>query len=320
MRLLFVTSNRLGDAVLSTGLLAYLIKAHPGVRVTVAAGPVALPLFQAVPGLEALLPLSKQPWKLHWFDLWRRTVGTRWDIVIDLRRSMIPWTVWRSKAHVLPRDDKRIHRVSLIASTLGLESDPPPPRVWLKPAHAELARPLIPEDGALAIGPTANWTGKMWPADRFVDLANRLTGPDGALAGRRVAVFGAGEEYALAKPVLDGLGQERGIDLMGQTDLLTAAACLQRCALFVGNDSGLMHLAAAAGTPTLGLFGPSWPELYAPWGQHTAVARTDQTFAELAAQPGYDPRTTGSLMAGLPVGRAVAAADNLLRRVKGQAA
>jgi len=316
MRLLFVTSNRLGDAVLSTGLLAHLIESHPGVRVTVAAGPIALPLFQAVPGLEDLIALPKRPWKLHWLELWQRTVGKRWDLVVDLRRSMIPWTVRRARAYVLPRDDKRLHRVVMIASILGLERTPPPPRVWLAPAHEELARDLVPQDGTLAIGPTANWAGKIWPAERFAELAERLTRPGAVLAGRPIAVFGAGNERMLAEPVLERLQGRPVLDLVGQTDLLTAAACLRRCALYVGSDSGLMHLAAAAGTPTLGLFGPSWPELYAPWGTCTAVARTDETFAELAARPGYDPRTTGSLMGGLPVERAEAAAVDLLQRLE----
>jgi ADP-heptose:LPS heptosyltransferase len=54
--------------------------------------------------------------------------------------------------------------------------------------------------------------------------------------------------------------------------LSQAAACLARCTIFIGNDSGLMHLAAAAGAPTLGLFGPSQASEYAPAGRRTAIA------------------------------------------------
>ena len=62
------------------------------------------------------------------------------------------------------------------------------------------------------------------------------------------------------------------MDLVGRLTLPEAAAVLARCALFVGNDSGLMHLSAATGTPTLGLFGPSRVEEYAPAGRRTATA------------------------------------------------
>src|SRR5205085_1011995 len=83
----------------------------------------------------------------------------------------------------------------------------------------------------------------------------------------------------------------RLLGLVGRTDLLTAAAILRRSALFIGNDTGLMHLAAASGTPTLGLFGPSPVERYAPWGRYTGVAVTTPSGAALFP-PGFDHRTT----------------------------
>jgi ADP-heptose:LPS heptosyltransferase len=63
------------------------------------------------------------------------------------------------------------------------------------------------------------------------------------------------------------VARNRFIDLAGRVDLLTAFACLKHARLFIGNDSGTMHLAAAAGVPTIGLFGPSDERLYAPWGR-----------------------------------------------------
>ena len=60
-----------------------------------------------------------------------------------------------------------------------------------------------------------------------------------------------------------------------------AAAAIARCSFYIGNDSGLMHAAAAAGVPTVGLFGPSWPYLYKPWGPHTGYASTPENFDQL---------------------------------------
>ena len=81
----------------------------------------------------------------------------------------------------------------------------------------------------------------------------------------------AAHERPQAAPLLAAMPAGPRIDLVGRTDLLTAAAVLRRCTLFIGNDTGLMHIAAASGTPTLGLFGPSPVEQYAPWGRCTAV-------------------------------------------------
>jgi ADP-heptose:LPS heptosyltransferase len=106
-------------------------------------------------------------------------------------------------------------------------------------------------------------------------------------------------ERAAAAPVLAALGG--AIDLVGALSVPEAAACLARCMLFVGNDSGLMHLAAAAGTPTLGLFGPTPAAEYAPAGRCTAVALAE-------GPPGNAP------MAHLPVRVALLAALDLLER------
>ncbi len=315
MKLLFVTSNRIGDAVLSTGILGHLIDRHPGLRVTVACGPDSAALFEEVPGLERLIPLSKMTWKRHWLGLWRACVGTYWDLVVDIRRSIIGWSVLHRRTLVVPRDNRNLHRVRLLGATLGLGDDPPAPRVWTGAAHRARAAELIPRPGALALGPTANWPGKVWPADRFVALARDLTGPGGVLEGRQVAVLAAPHEAAGVRPVIEGMGNAGTINLAGKTDLLDAAACLERCALYVGNDSGLMHLAAAAGTPTLGLFGPSRNELYAPWGDATAVVRTDESYETLMGGIGETEAVKDSLMCGLSVARAAEAATALVRPI-----
>ncbi|HJU20075.1 MAG TPA: glycosyltransferase family 9 protein, partial [Stellaceae bacterium] len=146
-----------------------------------------------------------------------------------------------------------------------------------------------------------------------------LTAADGILPGAPVAVLAAAHEQAQAEPLLASLPAPRRIDLVGRVDLLTAAAVLARTALFVGNDTGLMHMAAACGTPTLGLFGPSPVGRYAPWGSHTATACTIDPPEKLFG-PGFDHRTTDTLMDGLSVDAAEAAARRLWHRVASAAA
>jgi ADP-heptose:LPS heptosyltransferase len=145
----------------------------------------------------------------------------------------------------------------------------PLPVVWTAPADDTKAAQLMGQGPIIALGPTANWDGKIWPPERFVALFHALTV---LLPGARAAIFaGPGaEEQARAAPVLAALPD--AINLVGQLTLPEAAACLRRCAIFIGNDSGLMHIAAAAATPTLGLFGRSRAAEYAPAGLRTAVA------------------------------------------------
>jgi ADP-heptose:LPS heptosyltransferase len=322
MQLLFVTATRIGDAVLSTGLLAHLLDRHPGAAVAIAAGPAAAPLFEAVPGLERLIVLTKRRWSMHWFDLYAAVASRRWDIVVDLRGSALAYLLRVGKRHVMAKGNPKEHRVRQLARLFDL--DPPPaPTVWTGPRHEAAAAALVPPTGGpfLAIGPAANWRGKQWRGERFAELALRLTAPGtGLLPGARVAVMAAAHERPQAEPLLAALPPERRLDLVGRADLLTAAAVLRRAALFVGNDTGLMHIAAASGAPTLGLFGPSPPAQYAPWGPRTAVAATPISYEALVGAPDFDHRTTDTLMDSLTVDAAEAAAVALYRSVDGEAA
>jgi ADP-heptose:LPS heptosyltransferase len=316
MRILFITSTRIGDAVLSSGLLAHLIARHPGARITVACGQAPAPLFEAVPGLERVIVLKKAPLGGHWLKLWAVTLPFPWHTVVDLRRTALAWLVLVLRRYRLGREVPGMHKVKQYARLLGLEADPPAPQVWTNATAKALAETLIPDGPpVLALGPTANWPGKQWRQDRFTELARQLTGSAGPLAGARLAVFSGPSERDRALPVLEAVPEARRIDLAGTIDLPTVHACLARTALYVGNDSGLMHLAAAAGAPTLGLFGPSRDEHYAPWGDKAAVVRTPQSYGELIGGSDYDHRTTGTLMDGLSVEAAAEAAGALLKRV-----
>jgi len=320
MHVLFVTSNRIGDAVLSSGLLAWLIESRPEARFWVAAGPAPAPLFRAAPRVERTIAFGKRPLGGHWLDLWRAVAGRRWDLVVDLRGSALAWTLAARERRVLRPSTGVLHRVRHLAALFDL-AEPPPPRLWSAAVELRRAEELLPAGGPiLALGPTANWGGKQWPADRFAELAQRLTGAGGALADARIAVFGAGGERAAAKPLLDALHPARRIDLVGAVDLPTAHACLARADLYVGADSGLMHIAAAAGAPTLGLFGPSREELYAPWGPRAASVRTDLDFEAIVNDPAYDYRRGESWMGSLSVDKVEAAVEALMSRVRSEAA
>ena len=249
MRILFITANRVGDAVLTTGLLDHLIRQHPGCRITVACGPVAEGVFTRMPNLERLIVFAKQPWSAHWLGLWRQVAFTRWDLVVDLRGSAISYLVPTRRRAIMRRLDGRKHEQ--FAAVLGV-SPAPLPVVWTGPADHARAAALLPAGRVIVgLGPTANWAGKAWPAERFAALFHALAA--GKLPGAVPLILaGPGpEERALAAPLAALL--PGAIDTTGQLSLPEAAACLQRCAVYIGNDSGLMHLAAAAGTPTVGL-------------------------------------------------------------------
>ncbi|MBC06411.1 glycosyltransferase family 9 protein [Thalassospira sp.] len=317
MRLLFITSNRLGDAVLSTSVLRHYVETYPGIRVTVACGPVAAPIFEGVPNLERIIKMPKQKRGGHWWKLWKSVVLNWWEIIVDLRGSATAYVLPGRKRVVLPGNDDDLHRVEQLGKLIGVEPAPLP-MIWTCPEDEARAEQLIPDDGKalLAVGPSANWGGKTWPADRFVDLIARIRANDGLLPNAHLLVVGAPSERDAAKPVIDSLKAEDRTVIFGDEHLLTVQACLERSDLYVGNDSGLMHMAAAAGIPTLGLFGPTREDNYGPCGPITAHVRTDKSFEEIW-KAGEIWRSHESQMDSLPVEKVFDAARALLARKNG---
>ncbi|MGE5476280.1 MAG: glycosyltransferase family 9 protein [Bacteroidales bacterium] len=312
MNILFITATRIGDAVLSTGLLGYLHDRYPKARITVACGPAPAPLFVALPGVVRVIPMVKQRRAGHWLRLWRQTVTTPWSLVVDLRGSAMGWVVPALRRRVIRSDWSPQHRVAHLARLFGLEATPPQPRLKAGAEAMERAAQLVPAGmPVLAVGPSANWGGKQWPAERFAAAAHALTAPGGMLAGAPIAVFGAPNEREAIEAFTAAFPADRIIDLAGSVDLPTAYACLERCAFYLGNDSGLMHMAAAAGIPTLGLFGPSSEILYGPVGRWCRSLRGPRSFEDICHAPDFDHRSHRSLMEDLEVEAVVAAATDL---------
>jgi heptosyltransferase-3 len=279
MKILFVTSNRLGDAVLSTGLLDHLIHRHPDARITVVCGPVAEGVFARMPNRTRTIVLRKQKWGLHWLPLWARTVTCLWDLVVDIRGSALSWLIPTRRRAVFRRIAGP--KIAQLAAILDL-TPPPLPVAWIDQLDQDYTEQLLATDRPIIVlAPTANWQPKVWPAERFAETFLRLaqSAVPGALP---VVLAGPGpDELAMAKPLLAALPDSRAF--VGTLSLPEAACVLQRASLFIGNDSGLMHLAAAAGAPTIGLFGPTDAATYGPAG-HAATAVIAETMLAITVR------------------------------------
>ena len=310
--ILFITATRIGDAVLSSGLIKRLHDEIPNARFTIVAGPDAAPLFAHVPNLDRVIEMAKQRSGGHWLTLWRQVRHTRWGLVVDLRGSRISRFLTTRRRAIHTKGGPPIHKVLEAARTLKIEDDPAPPYIFTSPGVEAYAEELTAGQGPiLAMAPAANWIGKTWPVERFSQVAMTLLHGHGPLAGGRLMVLGGPGDEILARSLKDSAGR-RFINLAGKVDPLTAFACLKRARLFIGNDSGAMHLAAAAGVPTLGLFGPSDERLYAPWGAQTRVVRGPRDFEQIRAS---DPGFTQAIchMMDLPVKAVLAAANDLIK-------
>ncbi len=141
-------------------------------------------------------------------------------------------------------------------------------------AREALAQPPFAKDGPLvALAPGARWSYRRWPADRFTELGVWLQDEFRA----RIVILAGKSEKPLADQIERRLQAARTVNLAGRTTLRQMAAVLKLCDVFIGIDSGPMHVATAAGIPSVGLYGTGEYERFRPWGTAHDVIRIGLT-------------------------------------------
>lgn len=270
-RLLVITLSNIGDLVLTTPVLEALSQAYPDQCIDIVGDRRSIELLAHAPYTGDLFPFNKRGgWRSHLAFL-HRLRERRYTAVVDLRTAYLGYLLradirWRKPRRRRP-DQHAVEEHFAALDALVPRRRPPPCQLHLPPAiHAHAAKLLaqLPGKRWLALAPGANWPGKKWPREHFRRLLVELAADfDAAI------ILGSADDDGDARAIASA-GLPAAV-LTGQTDLCTAAAVLARADAFVGNDSGLGHIAAAMNTPTLTLFGPGDPGRYRPWGAHTRI-------------------------------------------------
>jgi heptosyltransferase-3 len=264
--ILLVTLSNIGDAVMTTPVMEALHGKHPQAVMDIVADPRSSELFTHCPYRERVIHRNKQQGWRGSLALVRELRRRHYDLIVDLRTDGLAWLLRgrrrltrhgarRAGGHAVERHMEVIRRH---VGTAGI----PQTRLWLEGREQEFAtRALagLPGRRWLALGPGARWEPKRWPPGQFRKLVQSRREDFDALV-----LLGSQADADNCRTLADGLSLPC-LDLAGRTGLLEATAVLARMRLFIGNDSGLGHLAAAAGTPTLTLFGPGEPQRYCPW-------------------------------------------------------
>ena len=295
MTLLALAPNWLGDAVMALPAIADLRRYAAQQRLVLAARPGVAPLFELVPGVDAVVTLAggSSAWGAFASDVQRiREVGASTAVLfpnsirsaLTVLRARVPdrWGYRRDfRSLLLTRGVSRVrgvlHQVDAyrhLVAALGAENGSREPQVDVPARLVDDARLVLRArgwDGArplVGIAPGAAFGGaKRWPGRRVARLIARAVAERGASC---VLVGGAADvpiTCAIAAEAATIDPSARGgsvIDLAGQTTLVQLAGVLAACAAFVSNDSGAMHLAAAVGTPVVAVFGPTNEQATAP--------------------------------------------------------
>ena len=266
-RQLLITLSNIGDAVMTTPVLLAMHALHPDTAVDIVADARSAELFGPCPFRgDILLKNKKEGWR-GTCRLVRALRRHRYRLIVDLRTDGLSWLLRaqgrRTKRLARTHGGHAVERAYAVVAGLLHDSAPPPTRLWLSDSQRDFATrctAVLPVGRWLAVAPGANWPPKCWPVSHFQALMQMMRDDVDAI----VLLGGPGDQGACAE--LAATSALPVLDLAGKTSLLQAAAVIERVSLFIGNHSGLGHIAAAIGAATLTLFGPGDPARYRPWG------------------------------------------------------
>ena len=298
-RILVVKLDHLGDVLLATPVFSNLHQTYPNAELHALTGAWSRVVLEKHPNVNKVLEYNSpafsrtgEPTSLkQTFQLYRELRRQKYDLLVELRSD---WRiVWFALLRVTP---KRLDRAaSQVANKLGFpqftgahettrnldvlhKAGIPTPiqtttfsitvedKKWgsdfLSLLQIDRERPLI------AIHPGSPIPLKRWMSERYAELADWL------IARKRAEILfvGVKDEIPIITEI-QALMRAESNNIAGKTTLTQLASILHTCNVFIGNDSGPMHLAAAVGTQTIGLYGPGDPTRFGPVGPKCQTIR-----------------------------------------------
>ena len=295
MRILIRATNWVGDAILALPALRQVRGKFPDAMIAVVAKPYVADLYRDQGFCDELILYDPQGEHRGWSGrerLAKEICTKRFDVALLLQNAFdAAWLVWRAgvperigyardgrgflltKAVAVPREGEipahekfyyleLLRRTGWIASLPndGLISLEVPAAVRRRAAERLLEAGASPHAIRVAIGAGASYgSAKCWPPERFAEWANWLQ----ARSDAEVILFGAAAEATVSEAIVATM-RRKPIDFTGKTAIRELPALLSQCHMFLGNDSGVMHVAAAVGLPVVAVFGPTDPHGTSP--------------------------------------------------------
>jgi heptosyltransferase-2 len=295
--------NWIGDVVLSTPALHLLRRSFPSASITALARKWVAPALEANHDVDRIIIMEE---KESYFELARKIMADKFDTGILFPNSFssallfwlarIPKRVGYStdcRSLLLtqfisrPSDFKKEHQVlyylQLIEKYLSAtknsnqrsnqktvkliwnitEEEKAQANELLQKANISSQKKLVGINPGAAHGPA-----KRWFPERFAEVGNKLIEKYDV----EIVIFGSPDERKIATSITKMM-RFKSLNFAGETNLRISAALISRCALFITNDTGAMHIAAALGTPIVAIFGPTDPERTAPWGNGHVIVQ-----------------------------------------------
>jgi predicted lipopolysaccharide heptosyltransferase III len=306
--ILIVRLSAIGDVLHCTPLTRALREKYPEARISWIVADKSKDVLLGNPFLDEIVVWDKDEWRnilgtdlvtgYQAFRTLQKSIqAEQYDMIVDVHAQFIPGLItWKSGALIrvgfsnarelaplfYTRTAVRENNLPITQQYLGVLA-----ALGISEYSTDMIMPIAPEnhqnaaniwekykinatDKVIVLNPSTTWMTKCWPTEHFAQLGNYLLQETGI----KILLTGAKADIPLVTQIKEKLNGVV-VDITGSTSLKDLAAIAQKCHLFVSGDTGPLHIAAAVGTPTLSLFGPTDPQVYTPLGeQHSSLLTT----------------------------------------------
>lgn len=275
--ILIIKASALGDIVRAFPAIAYVREEFPDARISLMVGEEYVELVAPCPHVQEIIPYKKRRNTEDVAGFIRFAYGLRkrgFGLALNLQNTkrfdfLAKASGARRRSRIVEDDNPPdgVQGVFNILRTAGLEPGEPKYEFWLTGDDIKFADNFMRENNlensrVLGLNPGVAWESKRWPLEHFAALADMAQGELGA----KIIFFGNKAEADRAEKISSMMKTARPASAAGKTTIRQAAAIINRCSAFVSNDSGLMHISAMCGVPTVGVFGPTSPVQSGPCG------------------------------------------------------
>lgn len=305
-RILVIKLRYLGDVLLTTPVFDALRSRFPDAFIAAAVNKGTEDMLTCNPAIDKIFTVGRDSSFFPDFQKQFRLImdirNFKFDAVLELtnsdRAAVLAWLSgakrrWGyqyKREHFLSRSllftdlvegGKNIHileRHLEMAKVLGCSAIPTKPTLYWSPQDQRSCTEILKDNSVfddlpyIVLHPSSNALYKVWTKEGYAALCDYLSEKKGI---RTILICGKDAEELRLNRAICALTRSRPIDLGGQLTLKQSAFLLSRAALFIGIDSGPMHMAAAVNTPVAAIFGPSRPWRWGPWGDGQIVIQKD---------------------------------------------
>lgn len=263
MEILVIPSNPIGDTIMHSGIIHYLRKLYPDARFHLALNDEKKELFQDFPQPFTIYTFNKQKNNMHWWHLYNYARKYKWEIIINLRRSLIPYCLRVKTVYTIGKSPTIGHNCLLSVKFFNKLLLP---HVWFKKANEQHKQAMSKSQYWLYFGIASNHMSRTWPWQRFYSLAKFILD-----SYPQCGIIFAASKQTRGVVDLEQLDQlvkkynSRIIDAIGLYSLGESVAFMDNSDFVVSVDSGPLHIASALNKPILALFGITSEEQTGPF-------------------------------------------------------